>query len=260
MRTIAVGVLLALVVTACGDATEPESPTAPSPVVTGPGAPTTVSEPDETAPITSEADESAAAGPRELTFTTSDGLVLEGTAFGDGPDWVVLAHMRPADMSSWFPFARLLAGEGYSALAFNFRGYGNSEGDGFDVESDVIAAIDFALDQGAERLFVMGASMGGTGSLAASARRDVAGVVTLSAPAAFEGTDGLGAVPNIVAPKLFIAGDGDADYADIANTLADAAAEPKEVAIYASGEHGTNLFESNGDELTALLFEFLAGS
>ncbi len=36
---------------------------------------------------------------------------------------VVLAHMQPADQSSWFDYAETLADDGYRTLTFNFRGY-----------------------------------------------------------------------------------------------------------------------------------------
>ena len=118
---------------------------------------------------------------REFSFMTSDGLELEAQVWGEGNTYVILAHMRPADMTSWFDFARLLADEGYTALAFNFRGYGESDsGDEaeFSVAEDVRAAIDAATAAGASKVFVVGASMGGTGAVVAAASNDIAGIVT----------------------------------------------------------------------------------
>ncbi len=107
---------------------------------------------------------------RELSITNNDGQPLEARAWGTGSRYVVLAHMRPADMTSWFDFARLLADEGFTAIAFNFRGYGESGGEPgeFSVAADVRAVVDAAVAEGASAVFVVGASMGGTGAVAAS--------------------------------------------------------------------------------------------
>src|SRR5262245_39868702 len=60
-----------------------------------------------------------------VTFPSADGVALAGRLFG--PDTattgVVLAHMLPADQSSWFDFADRLGGSGYRVLTFDFRGY-----------------------------------------------------------------------------------------------------------------------------------------
>lgn len=195
-----------------------------------------------------------------VTFPTADGLILEGRRFGSGPSLVVLAHMRPADMESWFDFARVLGAEGYSALAFNFRGYGDSEGDGFDVDTDVLAAIDFADGLGAEEAFVIGASMGGTGSVTASSQRPVSGTITLSAPGAFEGADAVAAAPALTAPILLVAAGNDTPYPSDAGSIDAATTVPSEVVILSGSQHGTNLFLDHGEELTALILEFLAGT
>jgi pimeloyl-ACP methyl ester carboxylesterase len=187
-------------------------------------------------------------------------LILEGRRFGSGPSLVVLAHMRPADMESWFDFARVLAAEGYSTLAFNFRGYGDSEGDGFDVDTDVLAAIDFADGLGAEEAFVIGASMGGTGSVTASSQRPVSGTITLSAPGAFEGADAVTAAPALTAPILLVAAENDTPYPSDAGAIDAATTVPSEVVILPGSQHGTNLFLDHGEELTALILEFLAGT
>ena len=70
----------------------------------------------------------AAPAGQVVRFATADGVTLAGSTFGDGTAGVVLAHMFPTDQTSWHPFARQLAMEGYRALAFDFRGYGRSSG------------------------------------------------------------------------------------------------------------------------------------
>ena len=195
--------------------------------------------------------------PENVTFTTEDGLILEGRVFGSGPNYVVLAHMRPAAMDSWSSFAEELASKGYSALTFNFRGYGASDGRGFRVDVDVIAAIDHALSLGADNVFVVGASMGGTGAIAAAAARPVASVVTLSAPARFEGVDAVAAAAKVSVPILLIAGENNPPYPKEAERIAAAAAGPTEIRIIPSSAHGTDLFSDMDEPTKDLIVSWL---
>lgn len=198
-----------------------------------------------------------APGPFEIV--TADGLTLEAERFGAGDVFVILAHMRPSDMGSWFSFAGLLSGEGYSAITFNFRGYGNSEGAGFAVDTDVLAAVDAARRLGAEEVFLIGASMGGTGALVAAADRDVAGVVTLSAPVEFMGADAASALAATDVPVLAVAAADDEPYASDARAFA--AGDPGRVALLElpGRAHGTDLFFTESASLTRAILEFLEG-
>jgi pimeloyl-ACP methyl ester carboxylesterase len=243
----AVALALALSTSACsGDDSGP----APSP--SGPSTPAAITVPGPTvAP-------SAGVEPGPFEITTSDGLTLEAERFGTGDVFVVLAHMRPSDMASWFSFAGLVAGEGYSAVAFNFRGYGNSEGAGFSVDTDVRAAVDAARRLGATDVVVIGASMGGTGALAAAADRDVAGVITLSAPADFMGVDAAAALAAANAPVLAVAAAGDEPYASDARSFAAAHPDRVDLLELAGRSHGTDLFFTESEALTAAILGFIA--
>jgi pimeloyl-ACP methyl ester carboxylesterase len=218
---------------------------------------TTVARPGST-PVTGQTATigEAVLGPFEIV--TADGLTLEGFRFGSGTTFVVLAHMRPAEMSSWFAFAGLLAGDGYTAITFNFRGYGNSDGAGFAVDVDVAAAVDAAIALGARKVFVVGASMGATGSVVAASRRDVAGVIALSAPAEFLSSNAEAAARTVTAPMLLIAAADDLSYADEAERIRAASGGPAEVVILPGRRHGTDLFQQHSEQLTALILDFLA--
>ncbi|MFQ5948884.1 MAG: alpha/beta hydrolase [Acidimicrobiia bacterium] len=204
-----------------------------------------------------------ATGPAEpgvpVTFTTEDGLNLKGTLFGAGTDAVVLGHMRPAEMDSWFEFAELLAAEGYMALAYNNRGYGDSEGDkgSFQVATDAKAAIDFARSRGAERVFYLGASMNGAAAMVVGADEDLAGVATLSGVVEFFGADAEAAAPSVEEPKLFIAAEDDGGAPEAARLFFDLSPGQKRLEIFPGSAHGTALFRDHREELTALLLEFV---
>jgi hypothetical protein len=98
--------------------------------------------------------------------------------------------------------------------------------------------------------------MGGTGVLAATADREFAGVASLSAPAAFEGSDAASGVAVSTAPLLLIAAEGDTPYPADAATIA-SVSQDAEVAILAGSQHGTNLFIDHGEALEELLLHFL---
>jgi pimeloyl-ACP methyl ester carboxylesterase len=197
-----------------------------------------------------------------VTFPSSDGVELGGRVFG--PDTatagVVLAHMLPADQSSWFDFADRLAGSGYRVLTFDFRGYcpggaaGCSQGDKevAAIWQDVQGAVDYLRSQGVRTVGLVGASMGGTAALVVAAERGdgIDAVVTLSAPDAI---DGLAASPEtlqrVTAAKLFLAGQTDGSAAEVAQRFYDEGLPPKRVEILTTGDHGTDLLTGNQAEI-----------
>jgi pimeloyl-ACP methyl ester carboxylesterase len=201
-----------------------------------------------------------------VTFESADGVPLEGRLFGDGRTAVVLAHMLPADQSSWFSFAERLADQGYLVLTFNFRGYcpggdaGCSQGerDVSAIWQDELGAIDLVRSRGADRVALVGASMGGTASLVAGAdpALGIDAIVTLSAPMSI---DGLVADPAVLqrggAAKLFVAGVGDATAAVAAEDLYDASPPPKRVEIVPADDHGTDLLTGSQGEVVQRLIE-----
>jgi len=259
MRIFLLALAVALAAAACSSSDDQSGDgpaTVPTTSTTAPGANTA---PDSTASSLSTTTTTATTPAEEaVTFVTTDGVTLEGRRFGSGETGVVLAHMRPATMDSWFAFAEVLADAGYSALAFNFRGYGDSEGGGFAVDIDTVAAIDFLESTGVTDVVVIGASMGGTGAVAAAAERSSNGAITLSAPDGFEGTDAVAAAATFVAPLLLMAAEDDQPYPEDAAAIAGAAAGGAQVAILPGGAHGTDLFEEHGAVVTEFILEFLA--
>lgn len=209
--------------------------------------------------------DAALEGSSAVSFESADGVHLEGRLFGKGNAvGVVLSHMLPADQSSWWDFAERLAGEGYLALTFDFRGYcpggsaGCSQGerDISQIWQDVVGAVDFISSQGAGRVMLVGASMGGTASLVAAAHiaAPVAAVITLSAPTSIEGLVADANVLTLLSGgKLFIAGVGDASAATSAEQLYEQAPPPKRVEIVPADDHGTDLLTGSQSEVVRTL-------
>jgi pimeloyl-ACP methyl ester carboxylesterase len=182
---------------------------------------------------------------KAVSFRASGGARLAGNVLGRGPTGVVFAHTTGADRCQWLPFARELAKKGYRGLVFDMRGYGSSTGiTNTDPHLDVIAAAAELRRRGAKRIVLMGASMGGTGVLAAAPRirPAIRGVAELSAPTAFGGVSALSAVKQVKVPALFVAGRDDGDFAAATRALYKAAStKDKQLHIAPSSWHGVDL-------------------
>jgi pimeloyl-ACP methyl ester carboxylesterase len=212
------------------------------------------------------------AGSTEVSFTTSDGVRLAGRLFGpqDAAFGVVLAHMLPADQSSWFPEAEHLAGQGYRVLTFDLRGYcpggdaGCSQGtkDLNAAPTDLTAALSFLRENGPTRVALIGASVGGIAALiVASQQTNVLAVVALSAPQVIDSLSaGTEVLANITGAKLFIAGLGDpAGAAQAAESLDAQSPDPKRIEIVPTDDHGTDLLTGGqGTHVTQLIDAWLA--
>lgn len=198
-----------------------------------------------------------------VTFRTQDGAQLAGRLFGPATAsaGVVLTHMVPSDQSAWFDFADRLGVTGYLVLTFDLRGNcpggdaGCSNGANAPQGAwqDVLAAQTYLRAQGAARIALIGAGLGGTASLVAASRQPpgLKAVVTLSSSAS---ADGLVAGPEVLqlitAAKLFLAGDDDTLGADSAQAFYDSTVSPKDVELLTTADQGTDLLTGNQGERT----------
>lgn len=181
---------------------------------------------------------------RTVYFRTADKVRLAGVVLGKGAKGVVLAHQSRGDLCSWVPFARTLARAGYLVLPFDFRGYGDSKGGKRpDFHVDVAAAGRALRAAGAKKVVYLGASLGGTASLAATALApEPDGVISLSGPASFGNLDGTGAVGRVDLPLLLVAARGDTAFSGDQKTVYEAAlTTEKQVVLVAGFDHGVDL-------------------
>jgi pimeloyl-ACP methyl ester carboxylesterase len=161
-------------------------------------------------------------GVSAVTFTTGDGLVLEGLHYEGEATWVVLGHMFPSDMTAWDDLALILQNHGYSVLAYNNRGYGNSMGErqSFDLAADAAAAIAFARESGARRVVYGGASMNGLTALHVAANDAVQAVLALSPVLGMPGMDAADAyTTQIEEPVLILAAESDGCAGDLRSAV-----------------------------------------
>ena len=154
-------------------------------------------------------------------------------------------------------------------LIFDFRDQGRSPSilDFSPVGHDVEAAIKFLKSRGYDRVVCMGASMGGSGCLAASVNHTLEGFVNLSGPMNIPGSN-LVTTENLAdleIPKPFLISEGDtiqdwpmfvSDFVD----MYEISAEPKELIEYPCQAHGSGLLrEDFGEGVLNKLLDFLSG-
>ncbi len=188
-RTATALVGLLVLVAGCGGADSGEGAGADEPA-----APTSSAEPGPLAePITERegcAELMPAGAFEETTIESPDGDVLRAAEFPaqDPPVALVLLHQtNPEALCGWGPFAAAAIEEGLPSVAFDLCGYGDSECSE-RLEGDPAAQVDLAVDRaresfGADRVVVVGASMGGANAVLATADgADVAGWVDVSGP------------------------------------------------------------------------------
>ena len=195
------------------------------------------------------------AGVRVVTFPSGDEQ-MTGAEFGTtGAVGVVMAHEYMANLCGWVAYAEHLRDLGYRALAFDSRAH---------VSDEVAAAADVLRHDGATRIVLMGASMGGTASLvaAASASAHVSAVAALSAPASFMGLDGTGAARQLTMPVLFMAAQDNGTFPGDARTMyAACPSAHKQLQILSGSEHGTAMLRgSQASQAQSLLDGFIAST
>ncbi len=256
---------------------------------------TQTSKTEATATTTAGATEGERPDYEAVRFRAEGGVELAGRLWGEGDVAVILAHGFSQDeaQEGWPPFPAVLAEHGYLALTFNFRGFCDSRdcSDGL-VElknnwRDAMAAVALLEERGAEKIFLIGASMGGLAVLRAARTPgvDVAGVVSLSTPqfpskyymGEPQANDVTSArLKQIDEPTLFIAGKDDVQlpgsapllpgiesvrFAADAQRMFAAAEEPKQLALVDSNVHSSGLVTTAPDDIVketrALIFRFL---
>ncbi len=195
-------------------------------------------------------------------------LRLTGAIAGNGRTGIVFTHQSDGDLCGWLPYARTLIGH-YRVLAIDLDGYGtspvrsNDDTDGFG--ADVAAGAAELRRRGADRVILVGASIGAAASLAAAGRPGVTGdaVAALSPPESLQGEDVVAATRRIRIPVLLLAADDDASFANQTRTLYRSAtrARPRRLVIFPAGGHGWSLVAPSSParrDADALLRAFFA--
>lgn len=219
--------------------------------------------------------------------TVSDAFLLEshdGRPFvaevrGEGGDWVLLGHQYPTHRHTWDTLMERLLAEGYRVMRWDFRCHGESRcnlsGKKIDDAPDIVneweAAIDYAATHGAERIYGLGASFGGTSLMQVAAyRSEFTAVSAISSPNIFpnqppenyrpERLDGLSTVAQITVPKLYIVGATNKCAYLYSERFYERSVAPSRLVVLDTDLHGTSIIGDSewGEPAIAEILAFLA--
>ena len=196
----------------------------------------------------------ATAAQKTVSFPTEDGGLVYADVYGEGARGVVLAHGGRFNKESWAQQARTLASAGFQVLAIDFRGYGKSKGPGdahpmdAPLHLDVLAAVRYLRETGAQSVSIVGGSMG------AGAAGDAS---IASRPGQIDRLVFLGGSPNGPAEKLksaslfIVARDDSNDDGPRLPRIQEQykkAPEPKALIILEGSAHAQYLFQTDQAE------------
>jgi alpha-beta hydrolase superfamily lysophospholipase len=208
-----------------------------------------------------------------VDLKTSDGKKIAGNYFDttNPKGWIVYLHMMPATKESYTALAQKFQSEGFSGIAIDFRGHGDSQDgpDGYvnfnDSQhqskiNDVKAAVDFCLDRGTIpiKVSLVGSSIGANLALDYLVQNDSVNKAVLLSP----GLDYRGITTKNLITKLtigksvFMIGSEDDNYVvECVNELYGLVPEgvTKEKIILKDAGHGTTMIERHPETMEEII-------
>lgn len=214
---------------------------------------------------------STVAGLREFDFSlpgppaqrvemiTADGVTLVADLHPGGPDAFILGHGNNGDRTGLEGLAAGLAREGFTVLNLDFRGHGESGGDGIarNIVDDLDAAARLVRAEGARRVFVVGLQMGGTAALqmAIDGGAGFDGVLAMFAPPTYHGLNAEAGLDQVAVPTMYFSTDVRGGSVKWANQLHALAPDPKKLMILPPGPTGVAFLDAVGNDLVAGMLE-----
>ena len=201
-------------------------------------------------------------------FPTTDGVLIHATFYRQEKKApvVILVHMMRADRHSWDEFAKLLMDKGFSALAIDLRGHGESveteKGaklsldqftgpDYRNMQNDIEAAVGFLKEKKVKhgRMAIVGASIGANTALryAAKHNKQIDALVLLSPGLNYRSVTTTEPMQEYKGPVFLVAGKTDKYAAEAVETLARIDPNRVKKVILPDGKHGTNLLAAHAD-------------
>ncbi len=207
-----------------------------------------------------------AAAQEHVSFPARDGWVISANLYGDSDRAVVLVHGGRFTKESWEQQARQLVKAGFRVLAFDLRGFGQSQAppqshaSADDQRLDVVAAVRFLRKAGAKKVSVVGGSMGGVAAAEATIEcepDEIDRVVMIA-------IEGIEKPEKMKGRKLFITcrddlGSGDKPRLNQIRLHYEQAPEPKELVILEGKAHAQFIFATDqADRLMREIMRFLS--
>ena len=210
---------------------------------------------------------------KDVDIKAPDGMNLKGSYFSPGRPGpaILLLHQCNMDRHAWDGLAKDLADSGFHVLAIDYRGYGDSKGEGFTTPEqgravlrdkwprDVDAAYAYLIAQKGvdkSRVAAGGASCGvGQSSSLAARHPEIKALMLLSGSASDEAKAYIAANPSI--PVFGAASEGDTNAAKGIKETVGASKNPHStIKLYAGTEHGVPMFAKNS-ELEPMIVSWL---
>lgn len=203
----------------------------------------------------------------DVDLTTNDGVNIKATYYDDteGTTGVVLLHQLGRDRKDWDQFAKDLQAAGYKVMAVDLRGHGDSalnwqsfsSSDFNNMIYDVRAAKDFLSANGAKKVGIIGASIGGNVALNyGSIDSEILTVVLLSPGLDYKGVKTTESIKEYRGALLTVASEEDVQSANASRQLHSLSpSTTKKLQIYEEAGHGIDMFKE--EKLHKLLVDWL---
>lgn len=181
-----------------------------------------------------------------LTLTSTDGSKVAAANIGTGGTVALYFHQNEDSLCGWAQFATLAAQHGVHGLLVDFCGFGQSTctpAVTADPAAQVALAVDWAKANGATRITLVGASMGGSIALANAAKVKSDAVVDISGPYAWKSVpDAVTSATPLTQPLLIAAATADSDVSpELLQAAVEASASTHKVFLKAASGHGWQL-------------------
>jgi dienelactone hydrolase len=190
VRLLTLVAVLATLLAGCSNSDSSEPPVDGPDAIASP-TPTPLPTPSTKLEIACGAVAPAGVTVREAKLAGSDGVRLNAVTMGSGPRGVVMLHQTDNGVCGWFEYGGILAEQGFQVLLFDRRCTGESTCPGGGTakgsrhSADVETAVATLRKQGARKVAVVGASLGGAVAIGSCSVVRVDGCVALS-PALFD--------------------------------------------------------------------------
>lgn len=211
---------------------------------------------------------------KKISFKTADSVLIYGNwrEAGKGSLAVLCLHMMPATKESWSEFQEKLFGAGYSSLAIDLRGHGESiNGSGARLDykefsdnehaakiNDVVAAVFWMQKNGveAEKMVLIGASIGANLAIQFLAEHpDIPGAAALSPGLDYKGIVAMPLAKALARnQRLFLsASDDDPESYNAAQKINEISLAKTKLRLFHNSGHGTNMFKTEPHLMDELL-------
>lgn len=202
---------------------------------------------------------------RVVAFQTNDGATLNGTLYGNGTTAVIFSNMGANHQDTWSGAAERVAQRGYLALTYDNRYWTGATTINGNLRvyapDDLRAAVRFVRAQGAQRIVLVGASLGSMASAKVAADMNPAAVVLMASPVdrkdlpfLVTGDD----IRAIASPKLFMVAERDElGFTNDVKKMYEISSAPKALELFKGTAHGTDVFKtSEGEHVLNQMIDF----